>query len=484
MKYIFQYKYAFFLSALLLGATACDDITELNVDPNNPTEVPAANLVTQAEYELNERLWGRGFNAEWTMLMVQHWSQNEYAEDSRYVASPGFVNNTWTDLYANVLSELQAAHQIIENDEEIIDEGFRANQLAIVEILTVHAFHNLVDAFGDIPYTEALDLIDHPLPAYDSQESIYLDLLSRLETAVNSFTTDSPSFGGTELIYGGDVTLWRKLGNSLMMRMAMRIVDVDESTAKSYIAKAADPANGGIISSNEENALFEFSDDPNIANPLFVDATINNRDDFAVSELLVSTLQDLGDPRLEMYAAPNNVGVYYGMPYGLTDGEAFALKDTTSRPNPMVRQATAPAVIMDYAEVKFLEAEAYQRGILAGDAAAAYAEGIEASMNYWGITDEAAISDYVAANPYDAGNWKEPLGWQKWIAFYMNGPQAWAEWRRLDYPQLELPAAATIGSIPVRLPYPNDEQARNGASLNAVTDDIGSLTNKLWWDVN
>ncbi len=483
MKYIFQYKYALLLSVLFFGATSCDDITEYNVDPNNPIDVPAINLVTEAEYQVNRVLWSRGYNAEWTMLCVQHWAQNEYAEESRYTVDGNDFDAEWLDFYADVLKELDVAEEMIMMDETLT-EPVRANQTAIIEILMVHTFHNMVDGYGDIPYTEALQSIDFPLPGYDSQQSIYMDLLARLEAAVNALDPSAGSFESGELIYEGDVALWQKLGNSLMMRMAMRIVDVDENTAKNYIAKAADPNNGGMISSNEENALFEFSDDPNIANPLFIDAVIDTRDDFAVTDVLVDNLKAMGDPRLDVYAKPNNSGEIVGMPYGLTDGEAFSLKSTTSRPSDLVREATAPAVIMDYAEVKFLEAEAYQRGILSGDAAQAYADGVAASMNYWGITDEAAIADYVSANPYDAGNWKESLGWQKWIAFYMNGPQAWAEWRRLDFPQLEVPAAATNDVIPVRLPYPISEQTRNNSSLQAVTGNPNDLSTKLWWDVN
>ena len=481
MKIFSQYKYVLFLGLALLGTTACDDITELNVDPNNPIDVPAVNLVTEAEYQVNRVLWSRGYNAEWTMLCVQHWAQNEYAEESRYTVDVNSFDVQWVDLYSDVLKELDFAKDMIAVDETLTD-AVRANQTGIIEILMVHTFHNLVDGYGDLPYTQALQSVDFPLPAYDTQQSIYMDLLARLSAAVESMDESAGSFPTGELIYNGDVAMWKKLGNSLMMRMAMRIVDVDESSAKTYISAALN--NGGMISSNDENALFVFSDNPNIANPLFIDATINTRDDFAVTDVLVDNLKAMGDPRLEMFANPTNTGDIVGMPYGLTDGEAFALKSTTSRPSDMVRQATAPAVIMDYAEVKFLEAEAFQRGILTGDAAASYAEGVAASMNYWGISDDAAIADYVAANPYDNGNWKESLGWQKWIAFYMNGPQAWAEWRRLDYPQLEVPAAATNDVIPVRLPYPISEDTRNESSLDAVTSNPNDLSTKLWWDVN
>lgn len=481
MKSIVQYTRALFFSfVLLMGATACEDVTELNVDPNNPVDVPASNLVTEAQYRLNNALWSRNYNAEWTMLLVQHWAQNEYAEESRYTVDGNNFNALWTAFYANTLNELRIAREMVVENEEALPAAILNNRLAMIDILRVHAFHNVVDAYGDVPYTQALNGLEFPLPAYDSQQEIYTDMLATLDAATQSITAGEPMFDGGDLIYGGSAAMWKKLGNSLLMRMAMRVVDVDEGLAKTYIDRAA----SGMLESNEDNALFVFSDNPSIANPLYIDASINNRDDFAVTDVLVDNLKDMGDPRLDVYAAVNNEGEIVGMPYGLTDGEAFALKDTTSRPSERVREDTAPAVIIDYAEVAFLKAEAYQRGLLAGDAAEAYAEGITASMNYWGITDQAAIDAYIAANPYNADNWKESLGWQKWIAFYMNGPQAWAEWRRLDYPQLEVPAAATNAVIPVRLPYPVAEQTRNNASLQAVTSNPNDLSTKLWWDVN
>lgn len=480
MKYILKYKFIFLLGAFAFAFTSCEDeLTDLNIDPNNPVSVPAANLVTQAEYSLNNLLWSRGYNAEWTMLLVQQWAQNEYAEESRYTVDGNDFNGEWSTFYANVLNELRVAKEIIENDPNTVG-GRQANQLAIIEILTVHAYQNLTDAYGAVPYTQALNSAEFPLPGYDDQQSIYMDLLSRLSNAANAIDASAPSFDSGELIYAGDMSMWKKLANSMLLRMGMRIVDVDQSTASTYISQAV---NGGVFTSNADNALFVFSDNANLANPLYRDAVINNRDDFAVTDVLVDNLTEMADPRLDVFAAPTNEGKIVGMPYGLTDGEAFALKSTTSRPSERVRSATEPAVIMDYAEVQFILAEAYQRGILSGDAAAAYAEGVKASMNYWGIMDDAAIDAYVAANAYDAANWQESLGWQKWIAFYMNGPQAWAEWRRLDFPVLSVPTAATNSSIPVRLPYPIDEQTRNSSSLQAVTSTPNDLNTRMWWDV-
>jgi hypothetical protein len=477
---MFKYKLILILGVFVFGFTSCEDVTDLNVDPNEPTEVPVENLLTEAEFELQDLLWSRAYNAEWSMLMVQHWAQNEYTEEQRYNVNGNDFNGVWASFYADALNELQVAKDLIAENENL-NEATKANQTAIINVLMAHGYQNLTDAFGAVPFSEALQPNDFPLPAYDSEQEIYAAILQMLDDAAKGLNDAGESFGAGELIYGGNVAMWRKLANSLLLRAAMRVVDADEAMATTYITAAA---SRDLISSNEENALFRFSEDAAIANPLFVDNTLNNRDDFNISAELVDALKAAGDPRLDAYGAPTNSGEIVGIPYGLTDAQAFELKGSTSRPNPAVRAATAPAVIIDYAEVSFLLAEAYQRGILSGDAAAAYAEGVTASMNYWGIDDDAAIADYVANNAYDADNWKASIGLQKWFAFYMNGPQAWAEHRRLDQPELAVPAAALISVIPVKLPYPVDEQARNGASLGAVTDNPDDLSTRIWWDVN
>ena len=488
MKNILKYSLILLVGVLFFSFQSCDDgLIELNEDPNNPTSVPAVNLFTQAQWAVNNRLWSRGYNAEWSMLMVQQWAQNEYTEEQRYDVDGNDFDVEWLDMYAGwqtstggVLNNLKVAKEIIQADEGL-NAKLRGNQLAIIKVMEAHTWQNLTDAFGDIPFTQALNPEEFPLPAYDSQQQIYTAILQMMDEAIQEMDESEGSFGSGDIVYGGDMTQWKKLANSLMMRMAMRIVDVDASTASTYINKAA----GNMLTSNADNGLFVFDGaNASIANPLYFDASIDNRDDFAVSEILVETLRSMGDPRLELYAAETNTGEIIGLPYGLTDAEAFALKSTTSRPHPNVRAASAPAVMMDYAEVQFLLAEAYERGILSGNAADAYAEGITAAMNYWGISDATAIADYVAANPYNAGNWQESIGIQKWLAFYMNGPQAWAEWRRLDYPQLDVPVDATKSFIPVRLPYPISEQTRNETSLSAVASDYNDMSTKLWWDVN
>ncbi|MEN8704065.1 MAG: SusD/RagB family nutrient-binding outer membrane lipoprotein [Polaribacter sp.] len=470
--------YSLILTSLILFSQCNEDLTELNVDPNNAVIVAPSTLLTTAQYNFYSNLQGTTINADWGLLMVQQWAQNEYTEDSRYNQDITFFNGTWSGMYSNVLKELDAAKTLVAGQD--LSSEIIANKNSILDVMSVQAYAFLTDGFNDIPYTEAIAGID--LPSYDSQETVYKGILETLETAANNFSASSPSFTSGEIIYNGDVSKWQKLTHSLMLRYAMRIVDADQTTAQKYINIAVN----NLIDSNSDNALFTFEASLARANPLFVNNSPQggNRDDYAVSEYLVTTLNNLGDPRLQEFAKEASSGTIVGMPYGLSDNDATVLKPTTSRPNDNVRSATTPHVVMSYAEVQFLLAEAYQRGLVSGDAAAAYNNAVTASMNYWGITDSAAIANYLSVNSYNATNWKASIGIQKWIALYMNGFEAWNEWRRLDYPQLSAPAEAVINTIPVRFPYPLSETQTNSAKLDAVTSNPGELTSKVWWDVN
>jgi len=466
---------SWFLAVLIVcfGITSCGDVTELNVDPNSPTDVPASNLLTQAQYSMYNLLASRGLNAEWGMLMVQQWSQNEYAEESRYLVDANSFDGTWSTVYASIINELSVAKAKITADENV-PAGRKANQLAIIDIIMSDAYHLATDSWGAIPYSEAINP-EFPNPSYDSQEAVYSGILSTMDAALGSMDVNSGSFDSGDVIFGGNVASWKKLGASLLMRMAMRVSDVDAGMASTYVGKAA---AYGLIESNMDNGMFVFDSDPSLSNPLWIDNVTNGRDDFAVSDVLVNTLEGMGDPRLTVFAAVNNDGEYRGMPFGLTDSEATALKSFTSRPAAGVRGAQAPHVIMDHAEVAFLYAEAIERGILTGSASDWYEAGITSSMEYWGFAD---ASGYIDANGYGTGTWKEVIGLQKWIAFYMNGVQAWAEWRRLDVPVLAIPEAANNDVIPVRLPYPLSETSNNSSFNYANPND---LSTKMWWDMN
>ena len=454
-----------------------DDLSDLNTDPNSATSVDPSALLSRAQYILYDRVHGRNLNLEWGMLMVQYWTQNEYTEESRYDVDENSFNSSWQSIYSEVLNELKIAKELVSLESG--SEAIKTNKLNVIDVMMVQAYMILTDGFGDIPYTQSLDP-SITLPSYDSQESIYKDLLVRLKNAATTFDTTAGSFSSGDLIYGGDVTHWKKLTHSLMLRAAMRVSDADSELAKEYVITAA----SDLISSNAQQALFVFDSAIERSNPMYRNVVEDSRDDFCVTEYLVTELNSTGDPRLDMFArVDDKVPTIIGMPYGLSDEAASNLKSTRSRPSDDVRSATSPHVIISHAEVKFLLAEAYERGYLTGDAEAAFNAGVNSSMEYWGVESSDADT-YLAANPYDSANWKSSIAWEKWVNFYTNGYEAWSEFRRLDSPSLVVPALAEVPSVPTRLTYPQSEVSNNSAQLEKVTTNPGEITTKLWWDVN
>ncbi|MEQ6168019.1 SusD/RagB family nutrient-binding outer membrane lipoprotein [Ekhidna sp. MALMAid0563] len=464
--------------ALVLVFTACtSDFEELNTDPNNPTVVPAENLYTQAQFSLSNRVWGRAMNFEFGMLMVQHFAQNEYAEDSRYNQTPSNFSASWDSFYAAGLNDLVEAKNLVEANEGL-EDAVRDNMLAQIAIMRVWAYQNITDVWGDVPYSQAFQPEEFPNPAYDSQSDIYTGLVSELNDAIALINTSASGFESGDIVFGGDMAAWGKFANSLKVRLGMRMVDSNSSAASTVVSEAF-ASSLGVISSNDENATFVFGSDQNIANPFYVDAI--TRDDFAISLILENSMESNSDPRLTKYAEPNSNGVILGLGYGLTDAQAFAGKATSSRPAESIKEATAPALLMTYAEVEFFRAEAIERGIISGNAETAFNNAVAASHEQWGVSS-ADASAYLAANPYNSANWEASIGYEKWVALYTQGLEAWAEHRRLDEPSLPVPAAAEISMIPVRAFYPASEAEANGGSLSAV--GFNDMETKMWWDVN
>ena len=277
--------------------------------------------------------------------------------------------------------------------------------------------------------------------------------------------------------------------NSLRLRIALRIADRESDLAKQEVtAVVADAA--GLIDSNAGNFQFVYTSSPQ-QNP--ASAWFETRDDFRVSKTLVDKLKALSDPRLAVYAqlpTDESVTTYVGAANGLSNSEAnnqgFA---KTSKPGTYFLTSESPAVILSYAEVQFSLAEAVARGFISGNADTYYKEGITASLKQFGVTDATVIATYLSqpAVLYNAANYKESIGLQKWIAFYGQGLDAFAEWRRLDYPQLTAGVSTVLdGKMPSRFFYPGTEQSLNGINYQSAVSSQGPdlLTTRLWFDVN
>jgi hypothetical protein len=475
-------KTLLFCSTALFLATSCvDSLEDYNVDPKNATTVPGPNLVFNAERGLARTIASTSVNLNPFRLFVQYWAQTTYFDESVYnITTRPIPANFWTAIYRDVLADLREARKIITVDP-LISEGIRKNQLAITEVLEVYAWSTLVDTFGNVPYSQALDF-NNSQPAYDDAATVYADLMTRLNTAITQMDVNAGSgaFEGDrgDLYYHGDVASWKKFANSLKLRLALNIADVDNAKAGQMAVQAATD----LISSNGENAQLNFLSTAPNTNPVWEDLVQSGRYDFVGANTFINRLNTLSDPRRNDYFKLAANGTYRGGTYGV--GNSYA---SFSAPGEKLEDATLPGVLLSYSEVEFLLAEAVERGYAVGGTAAShYNNAVTASIAEWGGTTAEATA-YLAqpsvAYTTATGTYKQKIGVQKWIALYNQPVDSWREYRRLDSPTLTAPTGA-LSALPLRLTYPVVEQNLNGGSYSAASTAIGGdlVTTKIFWD--
>jgi len=455
--------YTIALLLLFIGCT--DDFGDMNVDPNNPSDVLSDLLLTSALKSVSSNA-----GAVTGALYVQYFAETQYTEDSRY----GTEQFDFTSWYTSPLSDLQA---II--DSETATENYKA----AARIAKAYFMQMMTDRWGMLPYTEALKGADNFQPAYDTQEVIYKGLITDLTAAVTQFDANSSLNG--DILFGGDVTKWAEWGNTLRMAMALRLSDIDASYAQTeYTAAIA----AGVISAD---VMYSHLGEDANASPWYT--RFITRTDYAISNTMDSAMTAKGDLRLLKYAdsAPDAVtagatglDLIVGMTYGISNGDAGDIPNQAiSFPGAAIRSQDSPLPVYTVAQVHFCKAEAAVLG-WGGDAATEYDAGVTASWTQWGASSD-SLAGYLAANPYAD---IESIAYEKWVAAFPSGYEAWAEWRRLDSPALTPASDAqnTSRQIPVRHAYPQTESELNADNYNAAVTAQGAdgLDTKLWWDAN
>lgn len=474
MKKIFQIS---LITALMVVAVSCDDFGDINLDPNNTVSVAPETLLTNSLVSISS-ITGSATEVLYTQMM----SETQYTDASRYVT----VNFDFNGWYTGPLANLK--HIIDLNSDEAtsadaLQSGSNANQIAVARILKAYFFHVMTDRWGPLPYTQSLQGRGNLEPAYDSQEAIYTDIIKELKEAVAQMDGGAGVKG--DFVLGGDMAHWAKFANSVRAIAAMRMSNVAPQTAQTEFAAAV---ASGIILSDDESVYYPYLADANNQNPWF--ARFITRTDYAISSTMVDYMKPLDDPRLSVYADPApNFGDVRGMPYGIDAAGDIPNDDVSFPGNPGVRGQDAPIAVITNAQMNFMLAEAAHRGWVSGSAQSYYEAGIAASWRQWGVFDQAAYDAYIA-NPvvaWDANKAMELIGTQKWVALYLQGMEAWAEWRRTGYPALT-PAPDALsadGEIPRRFGYPTTERDLNAANYSSALQLLGGpdeLNTKLWWD--
>ncbi|WP_417785543.1 SusD/RagB family nutrient-binding outer membrane lipoprotein [Tenacibaculum sp.] len=529
MKKIFL----FLISTFLIVSCVDED---LNVDKKNPSEVSGATLFANGTRNMFDLMNSCSVNENVFRLYAQYWAQTTYPDESQFnQVSRNIGGVIWNTLYRDVLKDLDGAKISTENS---VDNPNKENQLAIIEFTTVYAYSILVDTFGNVPYTEALDP-NNPTPKYDDAETIYLDLLDRLSNAIQKIDTNG-SFGFDDFIYGGDLSKWKKAANSLMLRMAMRIADSNPTESVQF----ANLASADLILNNSDNFSINYLGASPNTNPLYVSLVQSGRNDFVAANTFVNKMQpreyliydssDLNgdgvidekdeveyidpdsftntDPRMFVYFRTNKVVPEelnitdsndnvvatfsytdaYNNQTQLFEGGTYGTANSHSghtQLGDILRVPDLKGTIISATEIRFLLAEASARGgySVGGDTETHYNEGIRASFDEWEVSD---VDSYLAmshvAYSTASGDWKEKIATQKWLALYNNGFEGWTTWRLFDQPTLNNLPVADPEQIPTRFLYPTSESTLNGTNYQSASSSIGGdeKTTKIFWDKN
>ncbi len=508
-----------FLFAVLFVTACTDKFEQLNSDPNVPGVSQAAPdmLLTNAIESMTDRVHEIFLGHEMGSCWAQQMAKVQYTDEDRYIPRVSVINNSWTSLYAASGQDIAAIYQVgmdREND----------NYKGVALVLKVYVTSVLTDLFGDIPYQEAWKgTAEESIvsPKYDTQESIYRDIVAKLDEANSLLSEDGSEIAG-DILFENNILAWKKFANSLRIRLLMRMSDRDAALATTEISKiVADPDTYPIFEGNEDNAALAYLGSSPNNNP--INENRKTRDDHRVSANLIDLLYTNApspDYRVSLYAnLAAGSGDYVGMPNGLTSADAGGYLGNglanTSKIGSFYSAASAPGMLMSYAELQLFLAEAAHKGIIPGGETAAeayYVAGVEASyyQNEEAITaelddvwydtfvswgwDENDILAYALVDFWDYGGWAydpanamEQIATQKYVATFDQGLQSWFEWRRTGFPVLTpAVAGANGGKIPVRVYYPSDEASRNPSNLQEAVSRQGAddLNTKVWWDVN
>ena len=464
------------LAFISLAILSCDkDFEEINIDPNNPTAVPA-HLLLGSIIRINQNvIYNVQAGGDMGECWAQHWGKVQYNDEARYVPRRGVIDGIWSSLYTSVIADAGSMYDLAEA------EG-NSNLKGAALVLQANAYHILTDLYGDIPFSEA-NTPGLNKPKYDTSVAVYDGIESMLDEAMGLF---SPSGGeivaSSDLLYGGDYMKWKKLAASLKLKVLVRRGKSDG---------VQNLVNGGFLfSSNSDSAQIEYTENEPDANPIFETIDFGGRTEYKVSEALVTILNDLGDDRLAVYASKNASGQYLGKPAGYLNLPSDELGYTDANMSGLGSKyldPTLPGVILSNAQVQFLLAESANEGYISGGISAAldyYRKGVTASFAFNGLDATAYLAN-EDQNFNSQSSAREKIATQEWLALFGQGFETWSEWRRTGIPVLTpaVDGASLSTGIPSRLYYPTDEASLNQANYNEASERLGGdkLDSKLFW---
>ncbi|MBD0375178.1 MAG: SusD/RagB family nutrient-binding outer membrane lipoprotein [Flavisolibacter sp.] len=506
MKKILNYS----LIAVLFFTASCDkNFDEINRNKTAPISIDPV-------FQLNNALINISFSG--TTLMYEVGIVQQIVTPNSGVLTGANFNQ---DNRSNTQVDWQGWYRnVIRNTRDVIsrtkDVPAQSNLMNMARIVQAYGFMLLTDTYGDIPYKQGgVGYLDQNFfPAYDPQQEIYTDLIKELTEASAALNATGKVETG-DVLYGGNIAQWKKFGYSLLLRAGMRLSKVDAAKAQQVVQTAV---QGGVITSNADNAVLKHTSDYQQG----MGSTLNSTEaaNFYLAEPFVNYLKSTNDPRLSAIAirykgaksgpeqvpaiGTTNPADQIGMPLGYDNAGITAVAaskglasfyDFSQLDRRRMAKVSAPVFYVTAAQTNLLLAEARFRGwITTGTTEGYYNAGVRAHMEQLASYDPgsavpaSAIDAYLAANPFDPSKALEQINTQYWIASFLNGPEAWANFRRSGFPNLapnpfpgkDLKTEAFIR----RLTYPNSEISVNKQNYEAAVARMGPdiLDTRVWWD--
>lgn len=511
MKKILNYS---LVIAVVLFVVSCEKgLERLNKNKTSPTAVDPAlllnNAIINTSYPTRTVIFDVGIVQQMVTPNGGVLAGANFNQDSRDATLAGL----WSAYYQNVIKYTQDA---IVNTK---DNPARSNLYNMARIFQAYTFMILTDEYGSVPYTDGGVGYSEQLffPKYDAQQDIYPKIIQELTEASAALNTTS-TIETADVLYSGNIDKWKKFGYSLLLRAGMRLSKIDAGKAQSTVQAAV---TGGVILLNDDNAYMRH--DANYASPIGNMLNGTEAANFYLTKPFVDHLKTTNDPRLSSIAirykgatsgpgqtvaiGTTNPADQVGMPIGYDNGTIVAraaadglasFYDYSQVDRRRMAKTTAPIFFVTAAQTKLLLAEAAFRGwISTGTAEQYFSDGIRAHMDQMATYDAAsavsaaARDTYVSANPLTASKELEQINTQYWIASFLNGPEAFANFRRSGFPTLTpnpygQPNNPDVpnGTFIRRITYPTSELSVNTANVEAAIAAQGGdkLSTRVWWD--
>lgn len=511
------------------ATTGCDDYLDINTNQNQPTLVQPDAILASALANTAGNYSGNATNYNTTTsFSAGYWGKsgvvNGFTEERTYTYTSLYYQNLWSQTYDNL------------NDYQLIQDQAATypSHAAIARIMKVYNFQLLVDQYGDIPYTNALQGAANTTPTYDKADAIYKDFIVQLDGAIDDINkaatvSGSPVVGAEDIVFAGNMVKWKQFANSLKLRILLRQSQADPATV-AYVRPlltALQSASDGFITT-DVMVQPGYAQAAGQQNPFFnrygttaAGTAPTERLYQLPTNYIIAQYVGNSDPRVsQLYtigargATGSSTPEYIGTDLGERSPPSFTAPVVASRflsGGGLLKGFNAPTPIMLLSEHLFSKAEAEARSLLTGNAKQDYLDGMKASFLYFyrpasidlrNATNAAAATvnaatattagitqynTYINANPtnprvnYDlAADKQEVIIFQKYLALNtVASTEAWADYRRTGKPAIPLSLEAATPNRAVRLLYPQSEVNTNNAN---IPTNVTQFT-KIFWDV-